>query len=412
MLLKAFSKWWAGSKLQEETAVTQALVRRLENEQAEASQRINSKKEEYARQLIAHQDKRNTELGQYLAFLNSQLESAGAYVAILNNFQNLIMPCIESWMNVDLCKQNIIIINDKIKAIHSTISLMDAWREELNNQAQRQSRQTWREFTAQRPLTVTGDFITKTLTSIERSAKISNDDFNFELNRLKSHRSELSKSLASLRVQLNTLYEERRSVEALHDANKSALAEEYTLCIASWNILSKRFENYYAYELTHNTYADHWLRGLNEGGSLPEIIKVIGTATEIINCASEVLSNLNEQYQPYKRRVQAAHDTKNYPASFPNDKAEKKRLAPMVTAAFKDKKELITARAILFARREELKGFVEKIKPLHPDSAIESVCEMLSADRDFNAFFAFGFNTKKQKRSHWEKKKAENGITT
>lgn len=84
----------------------------------------------------------------------------------------------------------------------------------------------------------------------------------------------------------------------------------------------------------------------------------------------------------------------------------------MLTAAFQDKKELITARAILFTRRDELKGFVEKIKPLHPDSAIESVCEMLSADRDFNAFLAFGFNTKKQKRSHWEKKKAKNGITT
>ena len=69
-----------------------------------------------------------------------------------------------------------------------------------------------------------------------------------------------------------------------------------------------------------------------------------------------------------------------------------------------DKKELIGARTILNARRDELKGYIERIKPLHPDSAIESICEMLNADREFNAWLAFGFNTKNQKRDHWEKK--------
>jgi len=90
MILKAIAKWWAGSKLEEETAHTQALVRRLETAQAEANRRVNAKKAKYSRQIKAHQEQRNKELKQYLDFMNGQLEITGTYL----HLSVLIRGCI------------------------------------------------------------------------------------------------------------------------------------------------------------------------------------------------------------------------------------------------------------------------------------------------------------------------------
>lgn len=404
MIFKAIAKWWAGSKLEEETAHTQALVRCLENAKTEANLRVTANKAEYSRKLKAHQEKRNKELKQYLDFMNGQIEITGDYLNELANFQSFTSTCIDSWMHLDLCNQEINIVNEKLNAIYSTTSLIDAYINELNKQAQRQGRHVWRELTSAREICVTSDFIEKTKTSIERSSKNRNDEFNNEMIRLKSYRALLLKEAATLKGEKNTLYENKTSAEEKHDANKKYLAAKYDSCDEYWKVIAEKFEAYYSFEITKNKYVDRWLKMLKEGGTLPKIIKVIGTATEIINCATEVFCDLNNEYQPYKRRIQAAHDTKEYPDSFAKDKAEKNRLAPLVKAAFEDKKELIGARTILNARRDELKGYIERIKPLHPDSAIESICEMLNADREFNAWLAFGFNTKNQKRDHWEKK--------
>jgi hypothetical protein len=413
MILKAIARLWASSKLEEETAHTLALARRLETDQAEANRRVNAKKAEYTRQINAHQEKRNKELKQYIDFMNSQLEITGTYLNEIAEFQSFIFVCIDSWMRLDICNQEINIVNEKLNAIYSTTSLIDAYINELNQQAQRQGRHVWREFTSARAIGVTTDFIEATKRSIERSSKNSNDEFNNELNRLKSHQSLLSKEAVALKNERNTLLDKKVSLKERHEANKKTLVSKRDACVESWNIIAKKFESYYAFGMTQNEYANRWIKNLKEGGTLQEIIKVIGTATDIIGCANKILNELNEEYQPFKQRVQAAHDSKVYPVTFDHDKAERKRLAPMVREAFEDKKSLIEARTILYTRRDELQGYIDRIKPMHPGSAIESICEMLSADREFNAWLAFGFNTKNQKREHWEKKnkRIENAAT-
>jgi hypothetical protein len=218
---------------------------------------------------------------------------------------------------------------------------------------------------------------------------------------------------ATLKDEKKALYDNKVSVEERHEANKKTLALKYDACIKYWNVIAKKFESYYAFEMTQNDYANCWIKNLKEGGTLQEIIKVIGTAKEIIGCANEVFTELNEEFDLFKRRVKAAHDSGDYPDTFAHDKAERDRLYLIKNDAWEDKKSLIEARTILNTRRDELRGYIDRIKPLHPDSAIESVCEMLSADREFNARRAFGFNTKNQKREHWDKKnhRIENAAT-
>jgi len=413
MILKAIARLWAGSKLEEETAHTQALVRRLETDQAEANRRVNAKKTEYTRQINAHQEKRNKELKQYIDFMNSQLEITGTYLNELAEFQSFTFVCIDSWMHLDLCNQEINIVNEKLNAIYSTTSLIGAYINELNQQAQRQGRHVWREFTSAREISVTTDFIEVTKRSIDRSTKNSNDEFNNELNRLKSHQSLLSKEAVSLKNEINTLLNNKVSLKERHEANKKTLASKYDACVESWNGIANKFSSYYPFKKTRNVYANRWIDNLKEGGTLQEIVKVIDTANDIIGCASKVCAELDNEYQPFKRRVQSAHNSGDYSDTFAHDKSERNRLAPIITEAIEDKKSLIESRETLEARRNELHGYVSRIMPLHPDSAIESICEMLSADREFNAWFAFGFNTKNQKREHWEKKnmRIENAAT-
>lgn len=404
MIFKAIAHWWASSKLEKEEAHTQSLIRELDRAKAAAKKRTQAKKSEYSRKITAHQETRNKELKTHIDFMNEQLKITAGYLPELDQFQSFTFTCVDSWMHVDLCQQEIHIASQKISAIATTIGLLDAYISELNKLSQREGRHVWREFTAARELTVTNDFVEKTKARIDRTSKSNNDEFKNELKRLQSHRNALYKEAYELRAERAALLKSKKAVDQQHKANKKALAEKYISCVEHWSQIAKKFEAYYAFEVSEHKYVNEWMGNLREGGTLPEIIKVIDTSNEIVKCANEVFNDLNEEYQPYKRRVKVARDSNEYPDTFANDNAQRKRLAPKVTAAFEDKKALIEARTFLYTRRDELRGYIDRIKPLHPDAAIDALCEMLNCDREFNAWFAFSINTSKQKREHWEKK--------
>lgn len=400
---KYVAQSWASSKLEQEEAHTQSLIRKLDRAKAVAHENIQAKKNDYSRKIKAHQEKRNEQLKAHIDFMNEQLEITTGYLPKLYQFQDFTFICVDSWMHVDLCQQEIDIASQKISAIITTIGLIDAYISELNRLSQRQGRHAWREFTAARELTVNNDFVDKTNARIDSTSKSNHDEFKNELNRLQSHRNALRKEASKLRAERADLIRRKKSLDRLHSENKNALAEKHKSCVEHWRQIAAKFEAFYAFEVSELKYVKEWLGGLKDGGTLPEIIEVIGSANEIVKRATEKFNNLNDEYQPYKHRVKTARDSNDYPSTFANDNAQRKRLAPMVTAAFEDKKALFNARSFLYTRRDELLGYIDHIKPLHPDAAIDAICETLNSDREFNAWLAFGINTRKQKRLHWEK---------
>lgn len=404
MIFKAIAHWWASSKLEKEEARTQSLIRDLDRNKAEANKRIQTKKSDYSRKIKAHQVNRNNQLKAHIDFMNEQLEVTAGYLPELHLFQSFTLTCVDSWMHVDLCQQELDIVSQKISTISSTISLLDAYISELTKLSQHRERHTWREFTTARELTVTNDFVEKTKARIDKTSKSNQDEFRNELKRLQSHRNALAKEAKELSTERAALLKSKKQADEQHNSNKQALAEKYRSCVEHWHQIAKRFEAYYAFEESDLKYVNQWMSELSEGGTLPEIIKVIATASEKIKYATKTFKDLNEEYQPYKLRVKMAHDNNNYPLSFGIDNVQRKRLAPLVAAAFQDKKDLFEAREFLYTRRDELRGYIERIKPLHPDVAIDALCEMLSVDREFDAWAAFGINTSKQKREHWVKK--------
>lgn len=395
---KYVAQSWASSKLEQEEAHTQSLLRKLDRAKAVANENLQAKKNDYSRKIKAHQEKRNEQLKVHIDFMNEQLQITAGYLPELNQFQSFTFTCVDSWMHVDLCQQELDIASQKISAVVTTIGLIDSYISEINRLSQRQGRHAWRELTAARELTVTNDFVEKAKDRIDRTSKFNHHELKNELKRLQSHRNALYKEATNLRAERADLIRRKKMLDKQHSENKKALTEKYESCTEHWRQIAKKFEAYYAFEVSELRYVNEWLADLKEGGTLPEIIKVIGTANEIVKSATETFNNLNDEYQPYKRRVKAARDSNEYPDTFANDNAQRKRLAPMVTAAFEDKKALVDARSFLYTRRDELRGYIDRIKPLHPDAAIDAMCEILNADREFNTWLAFGINTSKQRR--------------
>ena len=410
---KYVAQSWASSKLEQEEAHTQSLLRKLDRAKAVANENLQAKKNDYSRKIKAHQEKRNEQLKVHIDFMNEQLQITAGYLPELNQFQSFTFTCIDSWMHVDLCQQELDIVSKKISAVVTTIGLIDSYISEINRLSQRQGRHAWRELTAARELTITNNFVEKAKDRIDRTSKFNHDELKNELKRLQSHRNALYKEATNLRAERADLIRRKKMLDKQHSENKKALTEKYESCTEHWRQIAKKFEAYYAFEVSELRYVNEWLADLKEGGTLPEIIQVIGTANEIVKSATETFNNLNDEYQPYKLRVKAARDSNEYPDTFANDNAQRKRLAPMVTAAFEDKKALVDARSFLYTRRDELRGYIDRIKPLHPDAAIDAMCEILNADREFNTWLAFGINTSKQRREHWKKKqyRIENAAT-
>ncbi|MBS0588318.1 MAG: hypothetical protein JSS37_10305 [Proteobacteria bacterium] len=401
---KYVAQSWASSKLEQEEAHTQSLLRKLDRAKADANEKLQDKKSEYSRRIKAHQERRNEQLKAHIDFMNEQLQITAGYLPELNQFQSFTFTCVDSWMHVDLCQQEIDIISQKISAVVTTIGLIDAYISELNKLSQRQGRQAWRKLTATRELTVTNDFVKETKDRIDRTSKSNHDEFKNEFKRLQSHRNALNKEVSNLHTERADLVRRKKILDKQHIANKKALAEKYKSRVEHWGKIAKKFEAYYAFEVSELKYINEWMGSLSEGGTLPEIIKVIGTTVkESVQSARENHRGIENERKRYASIVKKAHDTNDYPDTFASDKAQRDRFKREADSVWKDLQERINARSLLYARCDELRGYITRIKPLHPDAAMDAMCEMLNSDREFNAWLAFGINTSKQKREHWEK---------
>lgn len=405
MIFKAIAHWWASSKLEKEEARTKSLIRELDREKEAVKHRLQVKKNGYLERIQSHQEKRNKELKEHIEFMNQQLTITTGYLPELNKFQDLMFSCVDSWMHLDLYQQELKILAKKINNLFSIINLLNAYVSELKKLSQSQERYAWRELTANRELTVKNDFILKTNERIERTSKSSYEEFKNELRRLQSHRSALLKQVNELCAERNDLDVKKKVAEEEHKANKDTLKKEYELCVDAWGQIANQFEAYYAFKDSDLEQVNMWMSGLSEGGTLTEIKQIVlKMANEDVAHATQNFNEIKNEFQLYKRRVQDAHDTKEYPDSFSSDKARRDYLKIKHNEAFDERKKLMEARTFLYTRRDELKGYIERIQPLHPDAGIDSLFEMLSLDRAFDAWSIFGINTAKQKHKYWEEK--------
>lgn len=403
MLLKWIAHTWASSNLRKEEARTQRLLSQYDSEKAASDSRIAVRKSDYQRKIKERQEMRNRELEEYIQFMNSRLQAASNYMPKLDQFQTFTFTCVDSWMKVDLIQQEIDIYTKKIEAIFSTIGLIDAYISELTKLSQRQGRHVWREMTAKRPLTVSNAYVDKTKRNVDRGSKLSNDEFRNELKRLQSHREALHKEAKELIDQRKALHLSKDEVELVHNTNKQTLEAMYNECLDQWKEILKGFESYYVNTTTEHDYVNQWLSNLKEGGTLKEITVVINTSHEIIKCAQEIYDGIKDDFVGYREIIQTARKTGEYPSNYSSVKACYDKLLPIA----KDRGALMASRGFLYGRRDELRGYIDKLKRLHPDEVLDTPYALLSEERDVNTWRAFGINTYRQRVAYSNKQKGD-----
>ena len=401
MLLKWIAHTWASSNLRKEEARTQRLLSQYDSEKAASDRRIAARKSDYQRKNKERQEMRNSELEEYIQFMNSRLQAASNYMPKLDQFQTFTFTCVDSWMKVDLIQQEIDIYKKKIEAIFTTIGLIDAYISELTKLSQRQGRHVWREMTSTRPLTVSNTYVDKTKRNVDRGSKLSNDEFRNELKRLQSHREALYKEAKELIDQRKGLHFSKDEVELVHNANKQTLDTLYNDCRDHWNEILKGFESYYANTKTEHDYVNQWMSPLKDGGTLKEITVVINTSHEIIKCAQEKYDLIKDDFESYREIIKNARNSNDYPSNYSTIKANYDKLLPIA----KDRGALMASRGFLYGRRDELRGYIDKLKRLHPDEVLDTLYALLSEEREVNTWQAFGINTYKQRVAYRDKQK-------
>jgi hypothetical protein len=403
MLLKWIAHTWASSNLRKEEARTQRLLSRYDSEKAECDSRIADRKSDYQRKIKERQEMRNRELEEYIQFMNSRLQAASNYMPKLDQFQTYLFTCVDSWMKVDLIQQEIDICKKKIDAIFSTKGLIDAYINELNKLSQRQGRHVWREMTTNRPLTVSNAYVDKAQRNVERGSKLSNDEFRNELQRLQSHRDALYKEVNVLLDERKILHASKDEAELAHNANKQTLGALYNDCCDHWKEIRNGFESFYANTTTEHNYVNQWLRNIKEGGTLEGIIEVIKNSHEIIKCAQEKYDPIKDDYLAYREIINNAHSSGDYPSNFSLIKSNLDNLRPIA----QDRGALMASRHFLYGWRDELRGYIDKLKRLHPDETLDCLYALLIEEREVNTWRAFGINTYKQRVAYSNKQRGD-----
>lgn len=407
MFLKSIAHSWATSKLQQEESHTRYLIRELDHSEKSAVARILARKKDYNSKIKTYQEGRNNELKAHIDFMNTQLNMTTNYLPELEQFQDLIFTCVESWMKADSHQQKIDIVKKKRDAIDATIRLLDAYISELNILSQRHGRKLWREFTGARDQTTQNDFVARTKVRIEKDLQAKEEKFDEETKRLKSHRKELNKEANRLRAERADLIEEKKAMNLEHKNNKAVLAERYRSCKESWREIRGRFETYYAIEESELPYVNEWIRELMNADPHRRIKSLLDLAHQSVQDAKDMARDLRGKQKHYKSRVQMAHNTEDYD-TFDNDKEKRDRFMRKADAAWEDYQERIVARKEVFARRDELRGYYNRFARVHPDAAIDDLCEVLDSDLEFEPWHAIGINTKRQ-IEEYRKVKQENG---
>lgn len=399
MLLKTIAHAFASSKLKKEEAYTQSLVREYEQKSKQMQQRVHDQRVLYEDKIKSHQEKRNHELKEYINFMSGQISLASEYVPQLKQFQSLFFPCLNDWFQLDLCKKEIDFTFQQISTINSTMNLIEIYIKEIQSLQQHKRRKEWQRLTHQRAL-FESNFITEMQQNITNLSRMENLEFYNEIKRLRSHKDALLKQKKELFEKKDLLETNKDKIVENHRGNKELLTQQYESCRHHWDEIKKKFEKFYAYKTSDNNYVNQWIANCQDGG----IKSLIRDANEAVERAKEETQITKEKFHYYKKQVEQAHNTGNFD-TFDKDKAKRDEYYRKQNEAFAYFTNLVEARKILYTRRDEIFGYIDKIKTLHPDSVIDDISLLLQNDEVLNTHGIFGISSRKQRQEYKERKK-------
>lgn len=110
-----------------------------------------------------------------------------------------------------------------------------------------------------------------------------------------------------------------------------------------------------------------------------------------------ILSSFN-----WSENSRAGHRQSGDFSTFNEDKATRDRLFRERQEVGERRREISTARKMIYERGNELKEMLGKFDSLQPDESIRRIVEIFRMGKDFDVHRAIGVSTREDRRKHYE----------
>ncbi|WP_323952248.1 hypothetical protein [Aeromonas hydrophila] len=403
MLLKFLTHIFCSSSLEKERRKTDSAIAEYRQKEAGIRARLNRQAEEYRDLANSRQAQYNKELDEFVAILNTTVTSANEYLPDLARFQDFMFVALNSWMPIDLVKKKIDLVSEKLRTLYASRDLLDAYEAEINRLTQKHERNAWHLTVKERPVRNSSDLIDSTIERLNRNRKNSALQFNVEIKRIRSHKSQLRGQIRELENQRDEHKNEYAQRLKEHDQIKMELGNRYKNCTEKFKTIRARLEDHYCRLPTKSDIANSWIdpiSGLIRTQNLKELHRNTKGKFETAKLNYQVSS---EKRSDILDRIQQCHDTEEY-----DDFASLKAMKAIVVASFNTAKaeyvEIKNARSAIFDRPNEVNTLLSHLDKLSPDQSIHNIMMIFEMDDTFNPMRAFGVSTAEQRRLHWERK--------
>jgi len=406
MILKKITHFLCGRSLEKEIAKTNVLIREVEQHEKAARDRLQAKTDEYRAEVAAYRSARDAELNDFIQFLNEQIGKAEVYVLHLGDFQDKMFVCVDSWMSVSIVGQQIKSLSERIETNSRMLDFIKVLQIELNKLTQCSERAEWRKMIKERPIQASSTFIERTVRQVEANQKSSTASVQRDLNRLKSRSLSLQKEIEELRHERDQKITASKELMEKHNANKTDLRKQYEKCSKMFGEIKDRFSDRFGSAPTESNLANRWIAEIKDGVTLPKLISIHKGTAELQREACDEFNDIDERFNAIRIKIKESHEIKNFD-TLDQDKVERDRLFKERKEVGDKRREISTAREVVYARGNALKEMLGKFELLHPDESIRLIVRIFSMGKDFDTYREIGVSTREDRRKHYERKNSK-----
>lgn len=379
-MFKKIVHYVTSRRLESHRIKTQCMIEEYERATARSRQRIQQQYDDCNARLQSQRAQREASFKELAQFLSEHLEATGEYVPLLLRLQEALFVCLQQWTRMKLAEERMALQTEKIKLVVAHRGLLDEARTELLRLSQQSGRAAWQAMVAARPPRVSTLEIHQQIDRLDKEVESDARAYQHELRRIDSQVKLLKRQREQLRIAGELLRkEELQPARDAYRLGKQSIHDLYHECAQSWVELEVVFEGYFKHEPTESSLANQWLAAMQDGGSYDELRQALRDTKTDWEAAKLTVSDLGERYAQAVARVKNTHTMQVF-ATLAYDKQQRNELGLAVKQAIGQREQIRVARQMLHDRCEEIRSFLDWIRPFHPSSIVEQFHQRMEQD--------------------------------
>ena len=213
----------------------------------------------------------------------------------------------------------------------------------------------------------------------------------------------LQTEIKELRHERDLLIACSRELIAKHKAHKTELNDQYRKCSELFCEIKDGFSDHFGSATTGSSLADSWIAKIEGAVTLPKLFSTHKETADIQREVQDEFNNLTNDFQHIRFRIDANRQSGDF-STFNEDKAKRDRLFRERQEVGERRREISTARKMIYERGNELREMLGKFDSLKPDESIRRIVEIFRMGEDFDVHRAIGVSTREDRRKHYELK--------